>query len=1054
MSFWLGRDFFNNPIVPPYVLCKSNKERIGSINCINKNITLKYNALDEIQFNTYLYMDGEKNKYYDDISIMKGILLPKIGFYIITSVDVTSEGESFEYKSVTAKSSECLIGQKYLELFSINMGLTESINSVRFYDIGDKEHSLLHLVLDKTNWEIGHVDVGLETMQRSFQIDRQDIYSFLTVDVAEAFECIFVFDTLNNKINVYKEDNYSKDTNVYVSFNNLLKSASVNYSDANIKTCLTLIGADDLNIREINLGFEQIFNLNYYHSTEFMSKSLYGAWDLWVKKRSGYLDTYTSLLSEYQKYIIQINDLTHNKMPDDLESTDWTLYGLVPLEEKLAIHEQKQSVMMKTGWGNKEHQNYESHYLPVYNTIEAIKAQIDIVDKELTKLKKEQNVYYSQMSDIITDLAMENNFTQEQLKELSNFIREDELTSDNYVVTKTMTDEEKFEMLDSFLKHGEKELAKKSTPQLSFTADMLNLFSMEEFVSWYNDFNVGNYIHVSLRDGYLVKPKLLTISFDFLDLTDFSVEFGNVVKNGNKLHDITEAIAIAEGAATSVSFNSSHWNEACKETDDIGKMLEAGLLGAGQYLKSGDDSEMIIDSRGIFVNTTSGEYANKDSIFIGGGRILFTDDNWKTVAMAVGRADVNGESRFGVFADFVIAGYIAASTIEGSKIVGGTVESANYQKGKYGTFLNLNDGTFEFNGGGEKKLYFDGTTLTAKGTIQAEKGWFGGTNGFIVEAGKLYNTKTGLTNASEGVYIGTDGIALGKNSVFVVNKDGSLTATSATIKGTIKADKGYIGGETNGFTIESGKLYSGSKNSLNADVDGVYVGNDGIALGKNGVFKVTKAGAITAISGSIGGATIRSDSIRASNGNWWIGSDGSAHFKHVTLSDNVSINGVQGGSSFGSIGYDGSTTWGNFGGGSYFGSTVGSPFGGTCVTHIESISAKYIKTNYLDAMEADIGNLKTETANIRTLIADEISAAKIYAETVSTNTLNAAKIYADNITAKFVDAEYVNSAISTAFTSKFDILECTGTFYFQGNRIYIGADGVLYATSRSVPVSE
>lgn len=949
MNFWLGRDFFNNPIVPSYVLCKSNKERIGSINCINKNITLKYNALDEIQFNTYLYVDGEKNKYYDDISIMKGILLPKIGFYIITSVDVTSEGEKFEYKSVTAKSSECLIGQKYLELFTVNYGTVESIDNCRFYDIGDKEHSLLHLVLSKiSDWEIGHVDVGLETMQRSFQIDRQDIYSFLTVDVAEAFECIFVFDTLNNKINVYKEENYSKDTNVYVSFNNLLKSASVNYSDANIKTCLTLIGADDLNIREINLGFSQIFNLSYYHSTEFMSKSLYESWDVWVKKRNGYLDTYTSLLSKYQEYIIQINDLTHNKMPDDSESTDWTLYGLVPLEEKLAENEQKQSVMMKSGWGNKDHKNYTSHYLPVYNTINSIKSQINVVNNELNTLKNNQAKIYSQMSVIINDLSMENNFTQDQLKELGNFIREDELTSDNYVVTKTMTDKEKFEMLDSFLKHGEKELSKKATPQLSFNADMLNLFSMEEFVSWYNDFNVGNYIHVSLRDGYLVKPKLLTISFDFLDLTDFNVEFGNVIKNGNKLHDITEAIAIAENVSTSVSFNSYHWNEAYQETDDIGKMLEAGLLGVGQYLKSGDDSEMVIDSRGIFVTTTSGEYANMDSIFIGGGRILFTDDNWKTVAMAVGRADVNGESRFGVFADFVIAGYIAASTIEGSKIVGGTVESTNYQKGKYGTFLNLNDGTFEFNGGGEKKLYFDGTTLTAKGIIQAEKGWFGGENGFIVEAGKLYSGKSAFSNASSGVYIGTDGIALGANNAFSVDNLGNLIAKT-----------GVIGG----IKIDANKIYS-------------------------------------------------------TNGNFTITDGGQATFKHVFIS------GVQPNSSFGSIGYNGSTTWGNFGGSSYFGSNVGSPFSGTCVDHIESISASYIYANYLEAMYGKFGTLEANDATI-------------------TGNLNAAVGRIDIIESNYVKTRTLDTEIAnvngkiTALSAQVGDLKIDSGGSFYMGRLYI-----------------
>lgn len=974
MSFWLGRDFFDNPIIPSYILCKSNKERIGSINCTNKNITLKFNSIDEIQFNTYLYIDGEKNQYYDDINIMKGILLPDIGFYTITSVDITSEGTNFEYKSVIAKSSECLLAQKYLETFSINYGTTESIDNVRFYDIGDKEHSLLHMILAKSpNWEVGNIDIGLETMERSFQIDRQDIYSFLTVDVAEAFGCIFVFDTINNRINIYKEENYSKDTNVYISYNNLIKSASVSYSDSNIKTCLTLIGSDDLNIREINLGYNRIFNLSYYHSTDFMSKSLYDAWELWIKKRNNVLDEYTTLLSEYQNYIIKINDLTHNKMPEEPESTDWTKYGLIPLQEKLATYEQRQSVMMKSGWGNKEHQNYETHYLPIYNTITEINTQIDVINNELDTLKNNQSTIYEKMSTIINDLAMENNFTDVQLKELDNFIREEELTSDNYVVTSIMSDEERFEILSDFLKYGEKELVKKAVPQLTFTAETLNLFSMEEFSSWYEDFNVGNYIHVSLRDDYLIKPKLLEISFDFLDLTDFNVTFGNVVKYGDKLFDVTEAIALAQSAATSVSFNSSYWNQACKETDDIGKMLEAGLLGAGQYLKSGDDSEMIIDSRGIFVNTTTGEYSGQDSIFIGGGRILFTDDNWKSVAMAVGRATVNGESRFGVFADFVIAGYIAASTVEGSKIIGGTIKSTNYESAKYGSYLNLEKGTFEFNSKEEQKLTLDEDgILTVKGTIKAELGYIGGENGFAIKAGKLYSGKSEFGNTSGGIYIGTDGIALGANNAFSVDQLGNLIAKTGTI--------------------------------------------GGIKIGENKIY--------------------------SDNDNFTITSGGQATFKHVY------ITGVQAGSSFGSIGYNNGITWGSFGGGSYFGSNVGSPFSGTCVSHIQSISASHIYGEYIEGIWGKFGTVDAEIAKANELIATKATISDLdVVRNLTVGVGNRVTV----IERDYVKTGTLEAAISKAFLSGVSIIECTGTFYYQGKRIYIGTDGILYASSsRSV----
>ncbi len=48
----INRDFFDNPIVPDYILCKANKERIGTIQCTEKNVDIKFNEPDEINFST------------------------------------------------------------------------------------------------------------------------------------------------------------------------------------------------------------------------------------------------------------------------------------------------------------------------------------------------------------------------------------------------------------------------------------------------------------------------------------------------------------------------------------------------------------------------------------------------------------------------------------------------------------------------------------------------------------------------------------------------------------------------------------------------------------------------------------------------------------------------------------------------------------------------------------------------------------------------------------------------------------------------------------------
>lgn len=970
-----NRDSFNNPVVPDYVLCKANKERIGVLQCTEKKIDFNFNNLDEINFTTYLYINGEKNPYYDEVEVMKYILLPDIGFFAITSVEVGSEATEFEHKTVTAKSYECLLAQKYLEEFVINMGTVESIDGIQFYNLADKSHSLLHLVLEKCpDWKLGHIDTALMTMQRSFEVSRQDIYSFLNTDAAEAFECFFLFDTLTNTINIYKEDNIGKDTNIHISYVNLLKNTNLSCNTDNIKTCLTITGSDDLTVREINMGYDKIYNFNYYNSAEFMSKKLYDAYNKWIALRNEKLPTYTSLLSQYQDYYKQINYLTHEKMPSVTGSTDWTEYGLQPLKEQLAAYEQKQSVSMKSGHGDSSNRFYESEYLPIYNTIQAITAQIKEIENQIKTLQNQQSSISDQMSSIISAIDMQNNFTADELKELTTFIREDELNSSNYVVTDIMTDDERFEMLNELLKFGENQLAKASVPQLTFSADMVNLFAIPEFEPFYEDFDPGNYIWVTLRDDFSVKAKLLSVHLNFYDPTDFSVTFGNVVRKAKtRYSDFADTIRTAANAATTVSFNSSYWSQAAKDTSTIGKILDEGLIAAGKYLKNGDDSEMVIDTRGIFINTISGEHAYKDAIFEGGGRILFTDNNWETVSMSVGRADVTikgvTESRFGTFADFVIAGYVGGSVLEGSEIIGGVLVSNNYDPGKAGSSINLNDGTFEFNANGESKLLLNADgTLTVKGTIRADLGYIGGKDGFTIMSEKLYSKKDSLSSNTDGVYIGTDGIALGANSKFKALPDG-----------TLYAEKGYLGG-TNGFVLETKKIYNG-KSTFSDTSNGVYIGTDGIALGADNVFSVTSQGYLTAKYGSIGGAVITNNSIHASNDNWWISSDGSASFKNVTIT-----------------------------GMSTFGSTVTNPFSGTTIPHIESLAANYIKVNYLDAINANINNLFANEATLGNLIATKASITDLEAAVARIGEIESTYITVQKVKTEYMEVTNWTSA--------------------------------------------
>lgn len=111
-------------------------------------------------------------------------------------------------------------------------------------------------------------------------------------------------------------------------------------------------------------------------------------------------------------------------------------------------------------------------------------------------------------------------------------------------------------------------------------------------------------------------------------------------------------------------------------------------------------------------------------------------------------------------------------------------------------------------------------------------------------------------SASEVINLMSDGdINLTANDItisstnFSVDENGNLTCTNADISGTITSSDGTIGG----FTIGSTSLYK-TKTSMQDYADGVYIGNDGIALGKNG-FSCTSDG-IVRVSGQYAQITI------------------------------------------------------------------------------------------------------------------------------------------------------------------------------------------------------
>lgn len=160
----------------------------------------------------------------------------------------------------------------------------------------------------------------------------------------------------------------------------------------------------------------------------------------------------------------------------------------------------------------------------------------------------------------------------------------------------------------------------------------------------------------------------------------------------------------------------------------------------------------------------------------------------------------------------VQAGEISAKVSQ----TGGNASTFSWQLLSTGFLLKSGNTTvFQCNSGG----------ITVTGTMNATSGYIGnGSNGFLISARSISNGKTSLSDNNSGVYIGTDGIALGTK--FKVDSSGNLTASSGTFTGSVYANQiqsggsaGYItGGKIGSGAITTVKCSSGINSSLgNAD---------------------------------------------------------------------------------------------------------------------------------------------------------------------------------------------------------------------------------------------
>lgn len=924
----LPKNILSGTCKPPKVfLCQTDKTILGGIKPINFNGTFKFNAYHEVSFELdRMYAEKNTSEHkvnplYDLCEVPRLIYIVGFGYFEIQQSEIQTDFNR-EYKNVVAYSAEFILSTKYLDLFTINMGTTESIDGVKLYSTTDPSKSLIHLILDKTDgaWRPGHVDIELQNLQRSFEVDHETIYDFLMNDVSDTFHCVFEFDTETNTVNIYDEESYGKDTNIFISKDNLSKELTVSYSGDEIKTRLYPTGDSDLDIRFVNLGLPYITDLSYFNSPMWMGQDLYDAYNKYCELTASYVDDYSKLMLEWSATYDKLSEL-YNKVPEYNENEDddiptvsskselpipseenvfmryrvkkgdatwyyickaervndttiyqwildvdnissfytfptpsveyadvvvkvynsdskdgvlyyvckvseppsqennWTTkyawflanndYGINLLKEKEKCYLDIQEVQVSAGYAEKDNENYP-RYLENYNKLIEVQTQLKKEEAEAKKIQSDLDAINAQMHTITDAITLEKNFTQDQIKRLNSFIREDEYNDSNFVVTELDDDEDIRDIQQELLEAAQKELHKISQPQLSFSMDMANILAIPAFEPILNDFEVGNCVMVEIRPGYVVKTQILEVNINFDDMSDFSVTFGNLTSLYSQTDVHAALLSQAVSAGKSVAQNSSYWKKGSDQAYSTHDIIENGLIGANRSIQSSTNQAIKFDSRGIHLQKYADESQSSyldEQIWLNNENIVFTDDNWNTAKMALGKFnDPELGELYGIIAPNVVGTLLAGENL--------VIDSAKLD-GSLSSFRVDSTGARLYNSQFlmEKEVTKpDGTKVNGQILIDPAYGIVAGSGIYITNSD---GTVTPTFIKPDGS-IQTDGKFPLNSNFFLDINDGN-----AYFKGYVYAEDGYFSGTITSAVVESATgNFSGNITAESGDIGG------------------------------------------------------------------------------------------------------------------------------------------------------------------------------------------------------------------------------------------
>ena len=435
------------------VLCKVSRQPIMELP--TSTIVSIERTIDEVdkltlKINKYIIsQDGRKkinNLAYDEIKPKRYLLLNDNEYFIIEEIKVNKISGSLE---VTAMSGEQILIRRPIDMEDFGVQILDD-------DIEQDIYSLNSL-LKEVGWSLNYVDPSIiynedkSPRMRWQESVNTNYMEFIKNDLAEQFNFIPIFDSVNRKIDLLNLDTIGEEIKICLSKDNYVKSKTKTNNSEELITLLKLKGNEELDIgRYIIGGYDFLMDFSYFKETKEMSDELINTlnkYDEMIKIRTPIWQQLT------EEKVSKETELALNRTRWQISISQIECYKRLIEQyilKEFVVEENKTRVKLSQEMDNE---------LILRLKIEDLLNEIQLLDESI------DNINLLCKFETCTDENGNLIFNEELLMELQEFIFVDVYSNDSFVNA------------DDLIEKGKSILEEKSRPTIEVDIDSVNFLN-------------------------------------------------------------------------------------------------------------------------------------------------------------------------------------------------------------------------------------------------------------------------------------------------------------------------------------------------------------------------------------------------------------------------------------------------------------------------------------------------------------------------------------------------------------------------------------------------